>query len=129
MTETFAALHRRSLSDPAAFWADAAQAINWQTPFTTVLDGSDAPFYRWFGGGTLNTAHNCLDRHVAAGRGDAIALIYDSPVTSTVQRWTYRDLLGRVAKIAGMLRDLDGDAGGRTAWRDPFRGVRWVCCQ
>ncbi len=113
MTETFAALHRRSLADPAEFWADAARAISWQTPFATVLDESDAPFYRWFTGGILNTAHNCLDRHVAAGQGGVTALIYDSPVTATIQRWSYQDLLARVAKIAGMLRDLGITKGDR----------------
>lgn len=57
-------VHRRSLEDPESFWADIAEEIDWQEKWDRVLDDSEAPFYRWFSGGVLNTAHNALDRHV-----------------------------------------------------------------
>ncbi len=106
-------LHRRSLDDPAGFWGDAAQAIDWITPPATVLDASNPPFYRWFAGGELNTCWNALDRHVVAGRGEQVALVYDSPVTSTVSRLTYRELHEQVARFAGVLRGLGVGQGDR----------------
>ncbi|HEY5665784.1 MAG TPA: AMP-binding protein [Gammaproteobacteria bacterium] len=106
-------VYSKSLSDPENFWADAAEAIDWVTPFSRVLDNSAAPFARWFGGGTLNTCHNCIDRHVDAGRGDRLALIYDSPVTSTVERYSYLELKAEVERLAGALASL-GVARGDT---------------
>ena len=87
--------------------------MDWYRPWDRVLDGSRPPFYRWFPGGVLNTCHNALDRHVETGKGDRIALIYDSPVTGTVKTFTYRDLRDRVARCAGGLRDLGVEKGDR----------------
>ena len=70
-----------SISDPAAFWADAAEAVTWTREPQQILDDTNPPFYRWFPDGELNTCANALDRHVDGGRGDQAALIYDSPVT------------------------------------------------
>jgi propionyl-CoA synthetase len=98
--------YRQSLEDPSGFWGAAAKAIDWYREPDTVLDDSGAPFYRWFVGGELNTCYNALDRHVAGGRADQPALIYDSPVTGQVRRLTYRELLDEVARFAGVLRDL-----------------------
>jgi propionyl-CoA synthetase len=109
----FEEVYRRSLADPEGFWADAAKAIDWIEPFKTVLDRSNTPFDRWFSGGKLNTAHNCLDRHVAAGHGDRLALIYDSPVTDTKKRFTYRELRDQVALFAGALARLGIAKGDR----------------
>ena len=107
-------LHRRSLEDPEGFWAEAARALEWSTPWDVVLDRSDAPhFYRWFVGAECNTCHNALDRHVAGGRGDQLALIYDSPVTATKATYTYRELLDEVARCAGLLRALGVERGDR----------------
>jgi propionyl-CoA synthetase len=99
-------VYRRSLDDPEGFWAEAARDIDWTRPPDRILDDSRPPFYRWFAGGELNTCANALDRHVAAGRADQVALIYDSPVTGRVERFTYRELLDRVATFAGGLRGL-----------------------
>jgi propionyl-CoA synthetase len=96
-------LYRRSLADPEGFWRDAAEAIDWITPPRQILDDANPPFFRWFVGGELNTCHNALDRHVAEGRGDQVALVYDSPVTGTVQRFTYSRLTDLVARCAGAL--------------------------
>ncbi len=106
-------LFRRSVEDPTGFWGDAAGAIAWTRKWDTVLDAASAPFYRWFSGGELNTCYNCLDRHMAKGRADQIALIYDSPVTNTIRRFTYRELLDRVSRFAGALRDLGVGKGDR----------------
>jgi len=104
---------RRSLADPAGFWAQAAQAVDWYTPPATILDDSSPPFYRWFPGGTLNTCHNALDRHVAAGRGEQAALIYDSPVTGTALTLTYTQLRDETARFAGVLAGLGVGKGDR----------------
>ena len=75
------AVHRRSLDHAQEFWAEAAENIHWHKRWDRVLDGSNAPLYRWFPGGELNTCYNMLDRHVADGRADQPAIIYDSPVS------------------------------------------------
>ncbi len=96
-------IRQASVDDPETFWLDAAGAIDWTTTPTRALDGSAAPFYRWFPDGELNVCANALDRHIDAGRGDQAALIYDSPVTGTVDTYTYRELRDQVARFAGVL--------------------------
>ncbi len=113
MTEAYQSIHARSLADPAGFWAEAAAAIEWDMFPETILDQSDAPFYRWYRGGRLNICHNALDRHVAAGRAEQTALIYDSPVTGVKQTLTYAELLDKVARFGGVLRDLGVEQGDR----------------
>jgi propionyl-CoA synthetase len=112
-TGAYAAAYEQSISDPEAFWGEAARAIEWSTPPTTVLDDSNPPFYRWFRGGRLNTCFNALDRHVRDGRGDQPALIYDSPVTGTTATSTYAELLDRVSRFAGALASLGVEKGDR----------------
>ncbi|MBK7151076.1 MAG: propionyl-CoA synthetase [Sandaracinaceae bacterium] len=104
MTATHREVHQRSLQDPEAFWLEQSRAITWVTPPTRALDAARAPFYRWFPDGVLNTAYNCLDRHVEGGRAEQLALIYDSPVTGTQRTLTYRALRDEVALFAGALR-------------------------
>jgi len=106
-------VHARSLSDPESFWAEAAKAIDWERRWDLVLDAKDAPFYRWFPGGRLNTCYNALDRHIDGGRGDQAALIWDSPVTGSVRTWTYGELLDQVARLAGVLRAHGVEKGDR----------------
>src|SRR5262249_4252776 len=76
-------------------------------------DDTKPPFYRWYSGGQLNMCWNALDRHVASGRGERVALIYDSPVTDTVALFTYRELRDRVARFAGVLQGLGVTKGDR----------------
>ncbi|BBZ31885.1 propionyl-CoA synthetase [Mycolicibacterium confluentis] len=102
-----------SITDPAGFWADAAQAVTWTRAPRRILDDTNPPFYRWFPDAELNTSVNALDRHVAAGRGGQAALIYDSPVTSTKRVYTYAELLDETARCAGMLRSLGVNKGDR----------------
>ena len=110
---TYDVMHARSLSDPAGFWAEAAEQVTWIKRWDTVLDDSNPPFYRWFKGGVLNTCYNAVDRHVEQGRGDQAAIIYDSPVTDTVQTITYRELQDQVARFAGALRAQGVEKGDR----------------
>ena len=97
---------QKSIQDPEEFWGQAAEAIHWYRKWDKVLDDSKKPFYRWFAGGEMNTCYNALDRHVEGGRADQTALIYDSPVTKTIQKFTYRELLDTVARFAGVLKSL-----------------------
>ncbi|HEY0638975.1 MAG TPA: propionyl-CoA synthetase [Pseudonocardiaceae bacterium] len=105
--------YARSLADPEGFWLEAARAIDWTRPPTRALDASAAPLYRWFPDGELNTCHNALDRHVDAGRGDRVALRYDSPVTGARATFTYRELRDQVARFAGVLAGLGVGRGDR----------------
>ena len=109
----YSTAYKRSLSDPDGFWGEAARAIDWYTPPPRVLDDDRPPFYRWFPGGTLNTCHNALDRHVAAGRGDQAAIHYDSPVTGAKRTIRYAELLREVATFAGALASLGVQKGDR----------------
>jgi len=102
-TGSYAAEYQRSLNDPTGFWAAAAEAVHWNRRWDRVLDESHRPLYHWFTGGELNTCYNALDLHVDQGRGDQSALIYDSPVTDTVEEYTYRELRDTVARFAGAL--------------------------
>ncbi|HEV3381216.1 MAG TPA: propionyl-CoA synthetase [Trebonia sp.] len=104
---------RRSLDDPEGFWREAAKSIDWYTEPTTILDDSDKERPRWFAGGTLNTCYNALDRHVAHGRGDQDALIYDSPVTGTKRAYTYRKLRDETAIFAAALQGQGVAKGDR----------------
>jgi propionyl-CoA synthetase len=102
-----------SIADPAEFWAQAAKAVTWTRTPRQILDDTRPPFYRWFPDAELNTCANALDRHVAAGRGDQPALIYDSPVTGTKRTYTYDELLDETSCFAGALRDLGVGKGDR----------------
>ncbi|MBT6273644.1 MAG: propionyl-CoA synthetase, partial [Chromatiales bacterium] len=99
----FDRVYDRSVSEPEAFWAEAAQGVDWDQPWTQVLDSTNAPVYRWFSGAHLNTCHNALDRHADGGRGDQAALIYDSPVTDTVRTYSFTELRELTARFAGVL--------------------------
>lgn len=100
-------------ADPEAFWARAAQAIDWDVAPRRVFDPAMGVYGRWFPDGRLNTCHNALDRHVAAGRGDQPAIIWDSPITGRGATITYAQLLDRVARLAGALAARGVGAGDR----------------
>lgn len=104
---------RESLDSPESFWGRAAQEIDWDKKWDCVLDQSNSPFFKWFPGAMLNTCFNAVDRHVLAGRGSQAAIIYDSPVTNTVQKLTYAELQNRVSKTAGILKSLGVGKGDR----------------
>ena len=110
---SYDATYARSVDDPAGFWMDAAQAIDWDVAPTRAADPQPYGMWRWFPDGRLNTCHNALDRHVAAGRGDRIALIHDSAMTGQVTRFTYAQLRDEVARVAGMIAAQGVGVGDR----------------
>ncbi|HPR51715.1 MAG TPA: propionyl-CoA synthetase [Deltaproteobacteria bacterium] len=113
MYKTYEEAFKKSIENKDEFWAEAAQDIQWIKQWDKVLDDSRLPFYRWFAGAKVNTCYNALDYHVENGGGERVAVIYDSPVTNTVQKITYRELLRDVAEFAGVLTSLGVDKGDR----------------
>ncbi len=113
MGSTYHATYQEWKADPQAFWAAAASAIDWFTPFEQVFDPDSGPYGRWFPDATTNTCHNCLDRHVAQGRGDQPALIYDSPITGSKRIYSYREMLEQVEALAAVLRQQGVEKGDR----------------
>jgi len=107
-------VYDQSITNRAAFWANAAEDIRWIKKWDRVLDESNKPFYRWFQGGELNTCYNALDCHVEDGRGDQVAVIYDSPATKTIKRFSYEEILDLVSRFAGVLKE-QGVIKGDTA--------------
>jgi acetyl-CoA synthetase len=108
-------LYREAEADRLAFWAKQANRLSWDTPFTEVLDWSDAPFAKWFVGGKLNVAYNCVDRHVEAGIGARVAIHWEGEPIGDSRTLTYSDLLASVCKAANALTDLGLVAGDRVA--------------
>ena len=110
---TYSDLYAKAQSDIEGFWMEAASGIDWYKAPTQALDSSKPPFHRWFPDGEMNTCHNAVDRHVAAGRGDQRAVIYDSPITGTSSTLTFAELQEATARFAGMLQRLGVAAGDR----------------
>ena len=106
-------VYRAWQRDPEAWWAEAASGISWRKGWDRVFDPAIGPYGAWFPGATLNTSENCLDRHVAAGRGAQPALIWDSPLAGRIERFTYAELTARVARVAGALAALGVHRGDR----------------
>src|SRR5918995_1237766 len=98
------AMYSEAEADRLAFWADQANRLSWETPFTEVLDWSEAPFAKWFDGGKLNVAYNCVDRHVEAGYGDRVAYHWRGE-EGEERRITYADLHRDVQRFANVLKD------------------------
>ncbi|MFM7459737.1 MAG: acetate--CoA ligase [Burkholderiales bacterium] len=99
--------------DETGFWGGLAREhLSWKTPFTKVLDESNAPFYRWFQDGELNASYNCLDRQVAAGLGDKVAIKFEAD-DGQVTEITYRALLARVSRFANVLKSKGIKQGDR----------------
>jgi propionyl-CoA synthetase len=113
MSNPYELAFQRSINDPVGFWGEAAECCHWYKKWDKVLDDSHKPFYRWFTGGEINTCYNALDFHIEKGRGNRIALIYDSPVTNTIKKFTYTELRDEVAKFAGALADMGVTKGDR----------------
>ncbi len=108
------AIYDEAAADRLGFWAKQAQRLEWAQPWTEVLDWSDAPFAKWFVGGRLNVAHNCVDRHVVAGNGSRTAIIFE-PENGDEETITYADLQKRVSQAANALTALGVEAGDRVA--------------
>ena len=107
------ALVAEAQADYEGYWARLAREfVAWKTPFTKVLDSSDAPHYRWFEDGTLNVSWNCLDRQVTSGRGDKVAIVFESD-DGQVTRTTYAQLLAQTCRMANALKSLGVGKGDR----------------
>ena len=107
-------LYDQATADRLAFWGDQANQLTWHKPFTKTLDWSNAPFAQWFADGELNVAFNCLDRHVLAGHGERIALLFEGEPGDTAS-FTYSELTAAVKKAANVLIGLGIGAGDRVA--------------
>ena len=101
--------------DRLGFWAKQATRLSWETPFTDVLDWSEAPVAKWFVGGKLNVAYNCVDRHVEAGNGDRVAIRWEGEPVGDSRDITYAELLVEVSRAANALTELGLVAGDRVA--------------
>ena len=106
--------YAEAAADRPAFWAKQAERLSWSTPWTQVLDWSNPPFAKWFVGGTLNVAYNCLDRHVEAGLGDRVAYYFEGEPGDS-RTITYQQLKDSVCQAANALTDLGVKAGDRVA--------------
>ncbi|MCW2289733.1 acetyl-coenzyme A synthetase [Leucobacter luti] len=104
----------RAAEDPEGYWAEQAQNLNWKKPFTEILDWTNPPFAKWFADGELNVAENCLDRHVAAGLGDRVAIHFEGEPGDT-RSLTYAELTHEVKRAANMLTSLGVSQGDRVA--------------
>src|SRR6202047_1842589 len=106
-------VHARSLKDPIGFWGEAAAEIDWIEPAKKVFDPSMGVYGRWFTGAVVNTCYNALDRHVAGGRADQVALIHDSPLSGRVTKLTYAEMLHEVKALAAIMVDFGVAKGDR----------------
>jgi acetyl-CoA synthetase len=124
------AVYERAAADPQAWWSEQARQLDWFKPWDTVLDDSDPPFYKWFVGGELNVSYNCLDRHVAAGRGERIAYHWRGEDGSE-RDITYAQLLAEVQRFASALKALGvskGDVVGIYLPMIPEVAVAMLAC-
>jgi acyl-coenzyme A synthetase/AMP-(fatty) acid ligase len=110
---TYQQEYQKSIGQPEEFWLEQANNLGWYEAPTKALSTDENGFYRWFKGGKLNTAYLALDYHIENGRGNQTAIIYDSPVTNTIIKYTYSELRDEVAKFAGVLTGLGVEKGDR----------------
>ena len=107
-------IYWRAAEDPEAYWAEEARTLQWSRPFTEALDWTNPPFAKWFADGTLNVAANCLDRHLAAGLGDRVAIHFEGEPGDT-RSITYAELTHEVKRAANMLTSFGVKQGDRVA--------------
>lgn len=106
-------VQQHSLNDPESFWAEQASHLHWHKKPSSILtksvkslsSGTEHDHWEWFSDGEISTCYNCVDRHVLAGNGDQTAIIWDSPVTKTKEKYTYSQVLSEVETFAGVLRE------------------------
>jgi propionyl-CoA synthetase len=113
MTSRYHEVYESWRNDPEAFWAEAAREIDWFSRWEKVFDAQAGVYGRWFSGASCNTCHNALDRHVANGRGDQVALIHDSAMRGVKQSFTYAEMLADVTALAAVLQDQGVGKGDR----------------
>ena len=113
MTSRYEAEFAESQTDPEAFWARAADDIDWSKRWDKVFDAGEGVYGRWFVGAECNTCYNCVDRHVERGRAEQVAIIHDSPITGSIRTITYAELLAEVTALAAILRARGVGKGDR----------------
>jgi propionyl-CoA synthetase len=104
---------KKSIENPDEFWGKAAEDVKWIKKYDKVVHTDKPPFYRWFKGGKINTCYNALDRHVDEGNGDRTALIFDSAMTNTKKKFSYKELRDKTAQLAGALQQSGVKKGDR----------------
>ena len=113
MTGKYAEITKRALEQPEEFWAEQAEKLHWFRKWDKVLDRTNEPFYRYFIGGLTNVCFNAVDRHVIAGAGDRVAVIWESPETGLSRKITYQQLLDEVNAFAAVLQSNGVRKGDR----------------
>jgi len=113
MSVKYKDIYQRSIKDSEEFWSEVAKDIFWYKKPTKILDSSNPPFYKWFSDGVTNTCYNAIDLHVKNGKGEKIAIIYDSPITNSKKKITYSELKDLVATFAGALKNQGISKGDR----------------
>lgn len=103
----------QSIRNKEAFWAEQAENIHWFKKPEQILTQDDNGFYRWYQGGTLNTCYLAIDKHIADGKADEVAMIYDSAVQNKIEKFTYRQMLEKVSKLAGAMQEMGIEKGDR----------------
>ena len=106
-------IYDSSISDKENFWKDISENIFWYKKPKKILNSDNPPFYKWFEDGVTNTCYNAVDIHVEKGRGDKLAIIYDSPITGVQKKITYKELKNKVALFAGALKNQGVNKGDR----------------
>lgn len=126
-----------SLGDPESFWAHQAEQLHWHKKPSKALErstrklasGVEHPSFTWFPNGEISTSYNCIDRHVKSGNGEATAIIWDSPVTGSKERYSYNQLLAEVETLAGVLREEGVKKGDVVLVYSKYRsGVIFYSC-
>lgn len=109
----FIEAYNESIDNPEEFWGEAAKALHWNKKWDRVLDNSNPPYTKWYSGGYINACYNAVDRHLAEGRGNQVALIHDSPLTNTIRQVTYQELYDEITLLAGGMHKLGVNKGDR----------------
>ena len=113
MKNDFKEIYEESIKKPEEFWQKISEDIFWFKKPTQILKKDKPPFYKWFNDGVTNTCYNALDLHIDEGRGNNLALIYDSPITGNKKKFTYKELRDKVSRFAGALKNQGINKGDR----------------
>ena len=113
MAAKYQEIYQTSIREPEKFWSEIANDIFWYKKPSKILNSNNPPFYKWFQDGTTNTCYNAVDLHVEKGKGNKLAIIYDSPITNTQKKITYDELKNQVAVFAGALKNQGIKKGDR----------------
>ena len=117
MTQKYKEIYDKSINDKENFWKKVSEDIFWYKKPTKILNSDNPPFYKWFEDGITNTCYNALDIHIDKGRGEKIAIIYDSPITGVQKKITYNELQKKVSLFAGALKKQGVNKGDKVSFQ------------